>query len=104
MDLVDDIFEAMGQESVVYENPMGSTDAGNVDQRIPCFHPLVDASGGQFIPLHDPAFQTLMKEETGYQGLANGGKLLASLVHRLQFEEGLLAEVQRRHKAYRGIE
>jgi len=104
MDIVDEIFQGMGQSSVRYDKPMGSTDAGNVDQRIPTFHPLVDVSGGKFIPLHDPAFQALMKEETGYQGLRNGGKLIASLVHRLLFEEELLANVQKAHKAYRGIE
>lgn len=103
MDLVDEIFDAMGKTSVRFDKPMGSTDAGNVDQRIPVFHPLIDVSGGKYIPIHHPDFQALMKEETGYQGLMDGGKMLASLVYRLQFEEDLLANVQKAHREYRGI-
>lgn len=104
MNVINEIFEAMGEETVIFESPMGSTDAGNVDQVIPTFHPLVDVSGGQFIPLHDPTFESLMKKESGYKGLYNGGLLIASLIHRLVYESDKLQEIQKQHRLYRGIE
>jgi amidohydrolase len=100
---VQEIFDAMGEKTVVFENPQGSTDAGNVDQLIPTFHPLVSVSNGKHVPLHDAAFAGLMKEESGYRGLYNGGLLIASLVHRLATNPHLLKSIQRQHREYRGI-
>lgn len=101
LEVIKEIFSAMGKEAVTFDAPQGSTDAGNVDQLIPVFHPLISATGGKYIALHDPEFAKQMKSEAGYKGLYNGGVLVASLLHRLSTEEGLLKEIQADHRRYR---
>ncbi len=101
MKTVEEIFYAMGEKSIVFENPQGSTDAGNVDQVIPVFHPLVEITDGEEVPLHDAKFERLMKSNSGYKGMYNGGVLIASIILRMATEPELLKEIQLTHKNYR---
>ena len=98
---ITEIFDAMEMPYELNDIPSGTSDAGNVDQIIPVFHPLMAATGGKRIPLHDREFQTFMKTEHGYNALRNGAILLASIALRMAREPELLAEIQRTHKEYR---
>ncbi|HJB65262.1 MAG TPA: peptidase dimerization domain-containing protein [Candidatus Mailhella merdavium] len=99
--LIGEIFDAMGEKVSVFQEPQGSTDAGNVDQLIPVFHPLVSISGGKKQALHDRAFAALAKSENGYRGMFNAGILLGNLILRLVREPEKLEAVQRWHREYR---
>lgn len=98
-----DIFDALDLPVREPGDPSGSTDAGNVDQIIPTFHPLVSVSGGRPQVVHDKGFTALMKCESGYRGLYNAAVLLASFALRLAGEPERLAEIQRWHQEYRGL-
>ena len=100
---VTEIFDAMGESYTFKDVPAGSSDVGNVDQHTPIFHPYICASGGATVPNHDLAFTKLMKSETGYAALRNGAIVLGSIGLRMALEPELLAEIQRRHKEYRGL-
>ncbi len=100
---IQEIFDAMGEETVVFEEPQGSTDVGNVDQLIPTFHPLVGVSEGKKIPLHHADFEKRMKVESGYKGLYNGGVLIASLAHLLGTSPEFLEEIKKEHIRYRKL-
>ncbi|SHD77676.1 protein of unknown function [[Clostridium] ultunense Esp] len=43
----------------------------------------------------------MLKTDNGYEGLYNGGILIASLMHRLTTTPDLLKEIQKDHKEYR---
>lgn len=100
---VQDVFNAMGEKTVIFEEPQGFTDAGNVDQQIPVFHPLIGITNGRKTPLHHADFEKLMKEESGYEGLYKGGLLIASLVHMLGTNQNILEEIKDEHRRYRKI-
>lgn len=100
---ITEIFDAMGLEYQIDNVPSGSSDAGNVDQLIPVFHPFIAATGGRQIPLHDREFEAMMHTDHACEALRNGAVLLASIGLRMAREPELLKEIQRKHKAYRGL-
>jgi len=101
--LLEDIFEAMGEPYSYSPTPQGSSDAGNVDYVLPVFHPLVNASAGEEVPIHSPAFEKLMKSESGYKGLRNAAILLAHLVYDLGTNQERLGDVREEHRKYRKL-
>lgn len=101
--LMRDIFDAMEERYSYSDYPQGSTDAGNVDQHIPVFHPLVNISNGSEIPLHTSDFLELVKSETGAKGLRNAAVLLANLIYSLATNPEIMEAVKREHHTYRGI-
>jgi metal-dependent amidase/aminoacylase/carboxypeptidase family protein len=100
--LIGSLFDAMGEPYVLQKDPQGSTDAGNVDQIIPFFHPLVNAAApGTTVTLHSKEFQTLMHAESGYLGLRNAARLLANLCLTLATQSETLTAIQKEHRIYR---
>lgn len=100
-ELMTSIFNDLNLEVEEIDGPAGSTDAGNVDQLIPVFHPTVSITDGIRIPLHHKDFSSLLKEEKAYDALMNSAKYLVLLVCRLSEHPELLAEIQSEHRLYR---
>ncbi|MEE3362598.1 MAG: M20/M25/M40 family metallo-hydrolase [Anaerovoracaceae bacterium] len=95
-----DAFEALGIEYSVSEAFDGSSDIGNVDQIIPCFHPYM-AITDENIAVHTPRFEELTHCESGYKGLADAAMSMAAVIGSLGEDAGLLEELTRVHREYR---
>jgi amidohydrolase len=81
--------------------PLGSTDMGNVTQRMPGIHPIVgvDANGAS---VHQPAFAAAAASPSGDQAVVDGAVMLARTVVALaqtsaQRDRVLAAQAQRVH-------
>jgi amidohydrolase len=81
--------------------PLGSTDMGNVTQRMPGIHPIVgvDANGAS---VHQPAFAAAAVSPSGDQAVVDGAIMLARTVVALaqtpaQRDRVLAAQAQRVH-------
>jgi metal-dependent amidase/aminoacylase/carboxypeptidase family protein len=81
--------------------PLGSTDMGNVTQRMPGIHPIVgvDADGAS---VHQPAFAAAAVSASGDQAVVDGAIMLARTVVALaqtpaQRDRVLAAQAQRVH-------
>jgi len=98
------IFEKTGRRSAVPKEPKGSSDGGNVDMRIPIFHPMVDITNGRKeIPLHDRAFAALLKTAEAYRGMKDGARILCRIADELEMNPEVEAQIQKDHKAYRNL-
>jgi len=62
--------------------PLGSTDMGNVTQRIPGIHPVIAIDCGDAV-LHQPGFTAAAAGPSGDQAVIDGSKLLARTIVRL---------------------
>lgn len=99
--LLDSIFKDLNLPIDPSGGSAGSTDAGNIDQVIPVFHPTVTITAGKKIPLHHQDFEKLMKQDAGYQGMRNAAKLLVLLVSRLSMQQELFDEIRQQHDEHR---
>lgn len=98
--LMCEAFEAFGIDYTVSEAFDGSSDIGNVDQVIPCFHPYM-AITDENIAVHTPRFEELTRSEGGYRGMVNAAMSMAAVIGELGRDPGLLAELTRVHREYR---
>lgn len=62
--------------------PLGSTDMGNVTQRIPGIHPVIAIDCGDSV-LHQPGFAAAAAGPSGDQAVVDGAMLLARTIVRL---------------------
>lgn len=96
------IFEKADRKSAAPEEPKGSSDGGNVDMRIPIFHPMIDITNGRKeIVLHDRAFAALLKTAEAYRGMKDGARILCRIVYELAMNPEVEAQILKDHKAYR---
>ena len=91
----------MGEEYTYSKIAQGSTDAGNVDYKIPVFHPLVNISDGRIIPLHSVEFEELMHLENASKAMINSATLLGNLVLFLDRDKERLATIKKQHSEAR---
>lgn len=98
------IFEKVGRKCVVPEEPGGSSDGGNVDMKIPMFHPMVDITNGRKeITLHDRNFAALLKTPEAYRGMRDSARILCRIAYELETNPEAAAQIQKDHKAYRNL-
>ncbi len=98
-------FSEVGRDAVTPVSPSGSSDAGNVNFRIPVFHPMLDITGGRKeIVLHSAAFASLLHTDAAYEGLRDGALLLCSIVTQLRESPALLEKIISELRAYRHLD
>ncbi|MCF7890907.1 M20 family metallopeptidase [Candidatus Bipolaricaulota bacterium] len=75
-DLVKENFEVLGEEVEDYEGGMGSTDMGDVSQKIPAVHPYIRISE-EDTPGHSEDFAEASDSDAGYYAMVTAAKALA---------------------------
>ena len=80
-DAVEDLLHEMGRASEPVRIPNGSSDVGNVSYHCPAIQPLLTI-GDTFYALHTPEFREETLKEPAHQAIADGGKLIGSLILR----------------------
>ena len=75
-ELVKENFEALGEEVEDYEGGMGSTDMGDVSQKIPAVHSYIRITD-EDTPGHSKAFAKAANSEKGYSAMLTAAKTLA---------------------------
>ena len=78
--------------------PMGSSDVGNVSYHCPAIQPLLTI-GDTFYALHTPEFREETLKEPAHQAIADGAKLLGSLVLRALTDEEFRDAAQKSYLA-----
>lgn len=80
-DTVEELLHEMGRASEPVRLPNGSSDVGNVSYHCPAIQPLLTI-GDTFYALHTPEFREETLKEPAHQAIADGGKLIGSLLLR----------------------
>ena len=76
------------------KGPGGSTDLGNVNMKIPVFHPMIDITGGKKeIVIHDRELERLLHTEAAGTVLRDGAEIIAGLGYKLAAEPKVMARI-----------
>ena len=103
-EFVGEIFREAGREPKPSPGAAGSSDIGNVNQKIPVFHPMLDVAEGRCdCVLHDQAFEKILHTDAMNQALHDGAYIICRLAYNLAFEPDVLERIQADHKKYRKI-
>ena len=97
-DAVEDLLHEMGRASEPVRIPNGSSDVGNVSYHCPAIQPLLTI-GETFYALHTPEFREATIKEPAHQAIADGAKLLGSLVLRALTDEEFRDAAQKSYLA-----
>ena len=97
-DAVEDLLHEMGRASEPVRIPNGSSDVGNVSYHCPAIQPLLTI-GETFYALHTPEFREETIKEPAHQAIADGAKLLGSLVLRALTDEEFRDAAQKSYLA-----
>ena len=97
-DAVEDLLHEMGRASEPVRIPNGSSDVGNVSYHCPAIQPLLTI-GDTFYALHTPEFREETIKEPAHQAIADGAKLLGSLVLRTLTDEEFRDAAQKSYLA-----
>lgn len=76
------------------ENAQGSTDCGNVSQKIPAIHPSISITGGNKVSGHSREFAAATISSLGKEALLVAAKALALSTADLLMEEHILNQVK----------
>ena len=97
-DTVEELLHEMGRASEPVRIPNGSSDVGNVSYHCPAIQPLLTI-GDTFYALHTPEFRDETLKEPAHQAIADGAKLLGSLVLRALTDEEFRDAAQKSYLA-----
>ena len=97
-DAVEDLLHEMGRASEPVRIPNGSSDVGNVSYHCPAIQPLLTI-GETFYALHTPEFREETIKEPAHQAIADGAKLLGSLVLQALTDEEFRDAAQKSYLA-----
>ena len=97
-DAVEDLLHEMGRASEPVRIPNGSSDVGHVSYHCPAIQPLLTI-GETFYALHTPEFREETIKEPAHQAIADGAKLLGSLVLRALTDEEFRDAAQKSYLA-----
>ena len=97
-DAVEDLLHEMGRASEPVRIPNGSSDVGNVSYHCPAIQPMLTI-GETFYALHTPEFREETIKEPAHQAIADGAKLLGSLVLRALTDEEFRDAAQKSYLA-----
>ena len=99
-DAVEELLHEMGRASEPVRIPNGSSDVGNVSYHCPAIQPLLTI-GDTFYALHTPEFRDETLKEPAHQAIADGGKLIGSLILRTLTDEKFRDQVRQSYLAQR---
>lgn len=98
------LFKHVGRVPKSSSGPAGSSDIGNVNLKIPVFHPLLDITGNdKECALHDRKFEKLLYTKAAKKALYDGAHILAELGYRLAMEPEYLIKIKKDHAQYRKL-
>ena len=95
---MEELLHEMGRASEPVMTPNGSSDVGNVSYHCPAIQPLLTI-GETFYALHTPEFREETIKEPAHQAIADGAKLLGSLVLRALTDEEFRDAAQKSYLA-----
>ncbi len=75
-EVLKEIYGELGLPLNAPDNIFGSSDAGNVSQVVPTFHPLLELSPHDVV-VHQKEFADCVVSDRAYQALAEGAKIIA---------------------------
>lgn len=102
-ELLQSIYQELEIDSIASEGSQGSTDAGNVDQVMPVFHPTLAIEAKEPIILHHQSFADHVKQPEGLAAMEKAAKVLVTLVNRLSESDSLWKGILQEHREYRSI-
>ena len=102
--MMKELYENVGRTPVKSPGPGGSSDIGNVNMKIPVFHPMLDITGNrkEYV-IHDRKFEELLHTEAAGKALKDGAAVLAELAYKLAMEPDSLKNIKEAHAAYRKL-
>ena len=102
--MMKELYENVGRTPVKSPGPGGSSDIGNVNMKIPVFHPMLDITGNrkEYV-IHDRKFEELLHTEAAGKALKDGAAVLAELAYKLAMEPDTLKIIKEAHAAYRKL-
>lgn len=86
------IYKKYGLEPEPVQEPMGSSDIGEVDDRIPAFHPLIQVQ--KDLVLHTKEMAEAMTQPSGHEAIRNGGRILAEFIVETLMDSELLYQIK----------
>lgn len=102
--MMQELFADTGRKTVRSKGPGGSTDLGNVNLRIPVFHPMIDITENRKdIVIHDREFERLLHTEAAGNVLRDGADIIAGLGYKLAAEPEVRARIKEDHRKYRNL-
>lgn len=103
--MMEGFFENVGRTVQPSLGPGGSSDIGNVNVRVPVFHPLLDITGNDpECVVHRREFEQLLHTTAAEKALQDGAAILMQLALKLANEPEMLAKIQADHAAYRNLD
>lgn len=98
------LFRNAGREPQPSPGPGGSSDIGNVNLRIPVFHPLLDITDcDKNCVVHSVGFEKLLHTPSAKKALYDGAHIMAELAYRLAVEPEYLVQMKKDHAEYRKL-
>ena len=98
------LFRNVGRELQPSPGPGGSSDIGNVNMRIPVFHPLLDITDcDKNCVVHSVGFEKLLHTPAAKKALHDGAHIMAELAYRLAVEPEYLIQMKKDHARYRKL-
>ncbi len=102
--MMEGFFKNVGRTVIPSPGPGGSSDIGNVNMKVPVFHPLVDITGNDpECVVHRREFEQLLHTPAAGKALRDGAAILMQLALKLGTEPAVLEKIQADHAAYRKI-
>lgn len=103
-EIMQELFSDTGRATVRSKGPGGSTDLGNVNLKIPVFHPMIDITGSRKdIVIHDREFERLLHTEAAAEVLRDGAYIIAGLGYKLASEPEVMERIKEDHRKYRNL-
>ena len=97
---MEELLHEMGRASEPVRTPNGSSDVGNVSYHCPAIQPLLTI-GDTFYALHTPEFREETLKEPAHQAIADGGKLIGSLILRTLTDQPFREQVYQSYLSQR---
>lgn len=92
------IYKKYGLEPEPVQEAMGSSDIGEVDDRIPAFHPLIQVRKN--LVLHTKEMAEAMTESDTHAAIRKGGCILAEFIMETLMEPELLSQIKNDYRQF----
>ena len=103
-EMMEGFFANVGRTVKPSPGPGGSSDIGNVNMKVPVFHPLIDITGNDpECVVHRREFEQRLHTPAAGKALRDGAAILMQLFVKLAQEPKALKKIQEDHAAYRKL-